>query len=660
MKRLIIALFLAISCLVQSQDTPVPGKYLKDPGTLANYLVTDIDSQEEQVRAIHKWITENIEYDYAKLKSDKCFRYQSADKILSSKKAICTGYSELMYEMCREVGIESERISGYVRSQLVNDSTILLSDTHMWVAVKIDNQWRLADPTWDAGYIGRIPIVRPPYKIPEFKEREYKTPEIEQRAREKHETMVKRVEEREANRKKFKNKVGFVSAPSENWFLVPADTFLTVHLPNLPFWQLRDEPISPDDFKLPEKKLVELLPLRKEKTINFDRELDQYGNYNILDKMLIEGDLGYLYNTNNARLKALNYYNFLSIINDREVRKLYKNIPEDELIRMNNELLAVTDTMLVYNKVFNSRHKEAYIAEKGFYNVLNKEFKSATKLKLKLSEKGIKMSDKSAAAIEKHMTRQEAEMVKLATIHTKLEDRYKHFDEYVPDEDLDLKVIQHWLDSLQQEKNILTTVLGEWNLKTKQPTLQSISYALGMTDHLVDVNNSYFQQKTVANIEYVREVDSLSVRELTRLETLYSDSLPVDMLSKEAFACVKRMQLHIRNAEAEMVVRVENHELHDGRPYIKYMNKMLFDDVANMYWVNDNAIGFNEWMLGYVKSFKRDWEEINLALLEQQKLNEERHLEMLDDLEADRLRNVDLYENIRTDGKRWKADYKAK
>lgn len=151
-------------------------KYKKDLTDLTQDLTSPYSGQLLKARAIFKWITENIRYDYKyynkyyykgkepktyKCKDDKDCEAQRIfwetkyiDKILRKKKAVCQGYSMLFKKMCDIAGLKSETIPGYIRTEYYQVGTIGKLD-HAWNSVWIDSAYYLLDATWAAGGCGK-------------------------------------------------------------------------------------------------------------------------------------------------------------------------------------------------------------------------------------------------------------------------------------------------------------------------------------------------------------------------------------------------------------------------------------------------------------------------------------------------------------------------
>lgn len=147
-------------------------KYHNDIKQLTNKLVTPFSRDLLKARAIFKWITENIRYDYTyynkynykgrELKIPKCRDDQDCDakrivweaniidKALRKKKAVCQGYSLLFKKMCDIAGLKSQIVTGYVRTEYYQVGSAGTLD-HAWNVVWLDSAYFLLDATWAAG-----------------------------------------------------------------------------------------------------------------------------------------------------------------------------------------------------------------------------------------------------------------------------------------------------------------------------------------------------------------------------------------------------------------------------------------------------------------------------------------------------------------------------
>lgn len=103
------------------------------------------------VKVLHDWICDNIAYDADMLFSGR-ISGQDWESVLKKKKAVCSGYTNLMNEMCRLAGIESVGISGWSKGFGYKGYLEDYTD-HAWNAVQVGGRWYLVDCTWDAGIV---------------------------------------------------------------------------------------------------------------------------------------------------------------------------------------------------------------------------------------------------------------------------------------------------------------------------------------------------------------------------------------------------------------------------------------------------------------------------------------------------------------------------
>lgn len=143
--------------------------------TISNMIKKDFTSDSEKARAVYSWIAFNIAFDVAaansmnsassmafsykdeKEKKAKEIKFKESiiSKTLLSGKAICHGYSMVFEKLSRLVGLESEIITGALKSDPSQIGQVNLAIDHAWNAVKIDNVWKFVDTTLGAGYISQ-------------------------------------------------------------------------------------------------------------------------------------------------------------------------------------------------------------------------------------------------------------------------------------------------------------------------------------------------------------------------------------------------------------------------------------------------------------------------------------------------------------------------
>ncbi|MDD5735131.1 MAG: transglutaminase domain-containing protein [Methanothrix soehngenii] len=166
---------------------------------LAAYLTENATTDRQKARAIYRWIAENIEYDVKGLfKGNRVDA--TAEGALKSRSSVCGGYSLLFEKLANLSGLEAVTISGYSKGYGYSPGMHFTEPAnHAWNAVKIEGKWHLIDSTWGAG----------------------------------------KVDKDGKNNKEF----------DDYYFLTSPEKFIFDHLPEDPYWQLLDEPISKEEFE---------------------------------------------------------------------------------------------------------------------------------------------------------------------------------------------------------------------------------------------------------------------------------------------------------------------------------------------------------------------------------------------------------------------------
>ena len=96
----------------------------------------------------------------------------------------------------------------------------------------------------------------------------------------------------------------------------------------------------------------------------------------------------------------------------------------------------------------------------------------------------------------------------------------------------DEAAVQFYTDSLQRVANRFECKSGLWKCSLDSTYLQDVYNSLWYSLNLLDVKGYYLEVKNYTTAIYIREIDSLLNGQLAELETLYSDSLTIEMLGK--------------------------------------------------------------------------------------------------------------------------------
>ncbi len=125
----------------------------KDPvrnlPTLTQSLLAGEKDPFMRVKLIHDWIAETITYDVSML-TKSTVTGQDLATVLTTRRAVCSGYARLFETMARQAGFEVKTIEGHARG-LGSTFAFDQRNSHAWNMVRIGDLWYLVDVTFDAG-----------------------------------------------------------------------------------------------------------------------------------------------------------------------------------------------------------------------------------------------------------------------------------------------------------------------------------------------------------------------------------------------------------------------------------------------------------------------------------------------------------------------------
>jgi hypothetical protein len=196
MKLLLTLFFIAAAFNIYAQNEYgyIDAKALKIPvektystADIAQYIHHNFTKEGEKIRAAYTWIINNIKYSKDSLQQFNRWGINpeiNMSAILRRRKGVCENYAALFTSILLKCNVQAVAVTGYTHLP-GND----FWNGHAWVAVQLENEWFLCDPTWDAGY------------------------------------------------------------SSYSYFLVKPNEFIQSHIPFDPLWQLLEHPIKHKDFK---------------------------------------------------------------------------------------------------------------------------------------------------------------------------------------------------------------------------------------------------------------------------------------------------------------------------------------------------------------------------------------------------------------------------
>ncbi|MDE6996416.1 MAG: S-layer homology domain-containing protein [Oscillospiraceae bacterium] len=125
--------------------------------SLSGQIVGGETDDYAKIFLLHKWVAENIYYDYDAYRSGKSTFYNSAD-ILANKRSVCEGYANLLRDLilaqgipCMKAATHSLGIASNGRSFAVGaDNAAVYNSNHTHVEAWVDERWVIMDATWDS------------------------------------------------------------------------------------------------------------------------------------------------------------------------------------------------------------------------------------------------------------------------------------------------------------------------------------------------------------------------------------------------------------------------------------------------------------------------------------------------------------------------------
>lgn len=230
-------------------------------------------TETQKIFLIAGWIYNNIDFDLNKFYTGGVVN--DYKKVFSLRKGICGDYSSIFSAFCDKLKITNEIIEGYV-PEYDSDNKIYYETNHAWNIVKVGSNWYHCDLLGFSGFL----------------------------------------------KKDSNGGFKFVKKSNTKSLLTQDLSFLTMHIPADPIWQLTNYPIPLDTLL----KYGEYTKIDSSVTyVNFENEIRDYVKLTNDKKPLAYADHAYKYNKNNSNIIVINYYNAaVDLINNwnRDKKKL--------------------------------------------------------------------------------------------------------------------------------------------------------------------------------------------------------------------------------------------------------------------------------------------------------------------------------------------------
>jgi hypothetical protein len=143
---------------LESRSYHIPKQFTQSTTDLANYIQDHYTGSYEKIRVAYNWVTNNIEYDKDSMLAINWSK-ETNEKIaatLRRKKGVCDNFASVFSDVLVKMNIPSFAVTGLSK---INGR--VAEQAHSWSAVKLNNEWLLCDPTWDAGGSFNFFLVKP-------------------------------------------------------------------------------------------------------------------------------------------------------------------------------------------------------------------------------------------------------------------------------------------------------------------------------------------------------------------------------------------------------------------------------------------------------------------------------------------------------------------
>lgn len=653
--------FLLLSLTTFAQKDQIPRDVRRSPELLSDYLTQGCVTDREKTDSIYAWVISNIDYDYDAVQSTKPLESESAETVLKQKKTICNGYVELMIEMLAFQGIEALRVEGYTRDYNPNFDYILIDSDHAWLAIKMNGEWKLADPTWDSGYIGRIPKKEKTYPKRWDRDRTFK----KDFKRKKWEAKIKRkkeaFDEKLKDRDPFTDKIGFVRDTSWDNYLAPADSFLLTHLPEIPEWQLREYTISMEQFCHPKDSVRMALSAPEGDTLDYNSMVSSFVSKNIVEQWLYSAEKGFDYNPLNHGLKAVNYYNAVAIFLYTKLKKEIKKFSDFAAKPIWEELIPHADSAIVHAKLASKQVKDMSKEDRNYFKSTFKNEASSQKDINKESEKLKKEVDKLGESIRDVNDKIQGDLEYVMPRLSKYQvyrDRFKEIGE--PSAANRSEEVQTILDNLD------TLLFKSDSILARIKSYQDNSALQSLMDHIMEANyhnrysNAYVSAFSISVADEISEHDSMAVEQLRIARVVLEDSVENELFTKDLVSSVKDIERYVKEQLREMEVLAEAGKASDLRDYQRMFWAKYHERLENCEQMMKSSFGHHAYIdknlsviesgIDYVESSAKDLEDTR----------EKREDHLYKELEIEAERGKELFKQIQTNATSWQKQMKQK
>lgn len=153
--------FVCVLCATVARSSAAQSTRNRDPrdvadsiqiARLARTLTRDARTDSARAARLYEWVARNLTYDVQGFLAGR-LADGTPENVYRQRRAVCGGYVALFQRLASELGLETEPILGYAKGFTYRSGASTKRANHSWVAVRVNNKWRLLDPTWASGFV---------------------------------------------------------------------------------------------------------------------------------------------------------------------------------------------------------------------------------------------------------------------------------------------------------------------------------------------------------------------------------------------------------------------------------------------------------------------------------------------------------------------------
>lgn len=655
----LICIFTYGSSYAQTTEK-LPKKTRTDVTLLTQHVIRNCSGERQKVDSIYSWITNNIAYDYKITTQTDPINYQGSVETLKSGKGVCNAYVELMQDMLEVAGIESEFIEGYVHDDEPGYNEILYDAGHAWIAIKINDEWSLADPTWDAGYIGRIEKKVKHYPKSWTNEKTFssdaKREKWEKKITKKKEAFDKKMNERDP----YTGQIGFVKFPTQKYYLIHPDTFLVTHLPTIPEWQLRKNTLSIEQFSNVEDSVRIALDSPQGETIEYRMLIDDYTALNFVQKWMYTAQKGNEYNSLNHGVLAVNNYNTVGIYLDSRLGKILKRYPKMQTQPLWSELIPLADSAAFHPVLASKNLKASRKTRTAYYKASFKNEKDTQKA---IGKEAQKVDKKFEQLDKKIATADERFGADLKSI----DDKLVKYLPYVEKIDVSKVKLESEIDELNAIylgfDSIIVRVDSIRNsiLKFRKNSSQQGFYdAIQNGRFQIDYSNAYVSFFSMGTLDSVAFHDEQAIKFLGLALSIADDSLVHEIQTKEYLAAVNDLDKFVKSKKTVLKTLETEQKIDKALTVERNLQALVCKYLTEARQLTYNSHAYHDYLKNNLRIISKEMDNLNKRWDVLGKSREERDKQLLEELDNEYDRGENLYKLIQKRSKEWKVEMKKR